>query len=440
MTALIGALNKHGVAIAADSAATIGNGHYDKVYNTANKIFTLSKMHPIGIMICGNAEFLGVPWDIVIKSYRKSLGAKSFDYVTDYVTDFFQYLRSDILPFSEFKIPAKVISNVVGNILNSLVNKILPKPVGGKIQLPPPQSLCNAISNEIAAVGYDNNCDEMFKDARKVLGPLCAPLATQLCGVTPGDYNVQGIQGVIQMLLEQFVFALLLRQNSSQLVFVGYGEKEFFPNITSVWVYTSFDSQWKEVRADSQSITHKQNALICPFAQMEDMATLIEGIHPALEKALQSVVGNTLNSYKQEILKHVSDPVTKEAINKVDVGKYVSMYRQSCAVQKGQAYSRPIVSHIAQLEKEDLALLAENLIAITSLRKKVTMAPESVGGPIDVAVISKYDGFIWMKRKLYFDKTLNPHFHDNYYREVQPTASNTNQSSSETTQDQENQD
>lgn len=57
MTALIGALNKHGVAIAADSAATIGNGHYDKVYNTANKIFTLSKIHPIGIMICGNAEF-----------------------------------------------------------------------------------------------------------------------------------------------------------------------------------------------------------------------------------------------------------------------------------------------------------------------------------------------------------------------------------------------
>lgn len=59
MTALIGTLNKHGVAIAADSAATVSNGRFGKVYNTANKIFTLSKIHPVGIMVCGNAEFKG---------------------------------------------------------------------------------------------------------------------------------------------------------------------------------------------------------------------------------------------------------------------------------------------------------------------------------------------------------------------------------------------
>ncbi len=35
---------------------------------------------------------------------------------------------------------------------------------------------------------------------------------------------------------------------------------------------------------------------------------------------------------------------------------------------------------------------------------------ESVGGPIDVAVISKADGFIWIKRKHYFDPALNPRF------------------------------
>lgn len=39
MTAIIATLNKHGVAIASDSAATISNGIIGKVYNTANKLF-----------------------------------------------------------------------------------------------------------------------------------------------------------------------------------------------------------------------------------------------------------------------------------------------------------------------------------------------------------------------------------------------------------------
>ena len=46
------------------------------------------------------------------------------------------------------------------------------------------------------------------------------------------------------------------------------------------------------------------------------------------------------------------------------------------------------------------------------------MEMETVGGPIDVAVISKGDGFIWIKRKHYFNKDLNPQFFKNYDMEV----------------------
>ena len=38
------------------------------------------------------------------------------------------------------------------------------------------------------------------------------------------------------------------------------------------------------------------------------------------------------------------------------------------------------------------------------------MSDETVGGPIDVAVVSKGDGFIWIKRKHYFDPVLNQRF------------------------------
>ncbi len=61
--------------------------------------------------------------------------------------------------------------------------------------------------------------------------------------------------------------------------------------------------------------------------------------------------------------------------------------------------------------------MAEALVNITSLKRRVSVEAETVGGPIDVAVISKGDGFIWIKRKHYFDAKENPYFFNNYFRE-----------------------
>lgn len=93
MTAIVGVLNKHAVAIAADSAVTMGNTH--KVVNSANKIFTLSKYHPVAVMTYSSAAFMGVPWDIIIKGYREQLKKKSFANLEMYVSDFMKYLHKE---------------------------------------------------------------------------------------------------------------------------------------------------------------------------------------------------------------------------------------------------------------------------------------------------------------------------------------------------------
>lgn len=92
MTSIVGVLNKRAVAIAADSAVTMGNTH--KVINSANKIFTLSKYHPVAIMTYSNAAFMGVPWEIIIKEYRKQLKETSFLYLKDYINDFVKFLHN----------------------------------------------------------------------------------------------------------------------------------------------------------------------------------------------------------------------------------------------------------------------------------------------------------------------------------------------------------
>jgi hypothetical protein len=76
----------------------------------------------------------------------------------------------------------------------------------------------------------------------------------------------------------------------------------------------------------------------------------------------------------------------------------------------------PTVTTVSILSKEDLAEMAESLIYLTYLKRRISSDEESVGGPVDVALISKGDGFIWIKRKHYFEQKYNPQFIKNYYK------------------------
>ena len=89
MTAEVAIMNTEGIAMAADSAVTLSGG---KIYNSADKLFALSKYYPVGIMMYSSATIMGVAWEIIIKSYRDYLGSKSFDKLSEYETDFINYL------------------------------------------------------------------------------------------------------------------------------------------------------------------------------------------------------------------------------------------------------------------------------------------------------------------------------------------------------------
>ena len=72
---------------------------------------------------------------------------------------------------------------------------------------------------------------------------------------------------------------------------------------------------------------------------------------------------------------------------------------------------------VEMLAPRELAHVASTLVGLGSFQKQMSRERETVGGPVDVAVISKGDGFIWINRKHYFDKDLNSHFFQNYYED-----------------------
>jgi hypothetical protein len=77
----------------------------------------------------------------------------------------------------------------------------------------------------------------------------------------------------------------------------------------------------------------------------------------------------------------------------------------------------PVIDSVASLPTDELAAMAESLVNLTAFKRRMTsVETDTVALPIDVAVISKGDGFIWIKRKHYFEPALNQHFFSNYYR------------------------
>jgi len=94
VTAEIAVMNEEAVALAADSAIS-----GPKIFTSANKIFALSKHHPVAIMINDSARFLGVPWETIIKSYRAQLGDRSFPTLREQAAHFLGFFDQPTLYF-----------------------------------------------------------------------------------------------------------------------------------------------------------------------------------------------------------------------------------------------------------------------------------------------------------------------------------------------------
>lgn len=77
------------------------------------------------------------------------------------------------------------------------------------------------------------------------------------------------------------------------------------------------------------------------------------------------------------------------------------------AVEKvRERLSAPVV--LAAMPIQDAIELATFMVQTTIGFMRFNFGAETVGGPIEVAVITKHEGFKWVSRKLFFSETLNP--------------------------------
>ena len=214
----------------------------------------------------------------------------------------------------------------------------------------------------------------------------------------------------------------IISPNLSGVVFAGFGGKEFFPIIKDYEIEGIVNNKLKYRESLSDEISHKTDASIIPFAQREMVDTFIQGIDPSYKNLEESYLTTifdeftelALNTLKNEMNENKSK--SKKILQKSS-GKIIADFQEKLEKHRQEMYIDPVLSVVSMLSKDELAAMAETLVNLTSFKRKITMGSETVGGPIDVAVISKGDGFVWIKRKHYFKPELNPHFFANYYKE-----------------------
>ena len=423
MTAIVGILNKQAVAVAADSAVTVGGGV--KIYNTANKIFNLAKGRPVGIAIYGNAALNGcVPWEVVIKMYRKHIGNQKFPLLSAYVKNFFDYVKEyshkyisaddalRVLKGSLLKFWSESITQGLretDDITAPIAKPALP------ILLDKLKKLAAQLKKEKIFLEYkDLRQEEYFAAIIDVLD-IIKNQVTGNGGKWKDDYEAIVKECLYRMAVTNNLFS---RSTVSGVAIFGYGEEEIYPSLHEHQVYNIvLDKQRIAAIPDNNSISESNGASICPMAQRDVIETFIEGVSNKIKNTLIEATASTIKATVKGVasLIRTKDASLADSIDAIDYSGVIQSYNKQIndIIRRDQV--SPLIQTIVSMGKEDIADLAENLIYMTSMKRHVSPFAETVGGPIDVAIISKGDGFIWAKRKHYFSADLNRDYFDNRY-------------------------
>jgi hypothetical protein len=203
------------------------------------------------------------------------------------------------------------------------------------------------------------------------------------------------------------------------LIFWGFGENEFFPSYFEYNLSLAFDGHLKFFKVKSAEI-EKSGAAIASFAQTDMAITLMRGIAPDLSDECYKYYGESVKEFKDELISQLAaanaPQALIDAVIAVNVETKAKKFRDGIEDFIKLNHTDKLLEAIGYLSKEDLAEIAENMVSMTYLNRRFTSQEESVGGPVDVAVITKGDGFVWIKRKHYFDADFNQQYFERYNR------------------------
>ncbi len=264
--------------------------------------------------------------------------------------------------------------------------------------------------------------DQLSEDFTEIIKnnylDVITSIREQVFGSIPG---VETSTDLIDLTLE-IISRQRFGNTYSGVVIAGFGEKEHFPSVVELYIDGMIENQVLFCKNRQIMVGDDElNACVIPFAQREMVSTFMEGIDPSFKSMIEQSTVELFLGVSGIILDEVKEKYAEfdEKLEQKIFDTLKDLLRNLLKrwdENREQHYSGPVMEIVAALPKDELAAMAESLVNLTKFKRRVSKQHETVGGPIDVAVITKGDGFVWIKRKHYFNAELNPRFMSKYYK------------------------
>ncbi len=414
MTSEIAVMNQRAVALAANSAVTLIDGGTVVVRNDQRKLYNLVGGAPIGVMFFGVADMMGHPWEHLIEHFQKVSQAGALPHVRDYATGF-----AGMLDHLEEFFPKARQSDEFKRLLASVFRYIFHlaqylRESGGEQRA---STSDTAILEEaIERVWRDYQFRE---DGQPRADLTCFPQG--FAEKIRRDYNATidelvafGFQPfglgkqALQRLKEIAVFAVvkdLFLEDVTGLVFAGFGSEERYPVVVTYFVSAIVDGFVKRAEASFDQIDGDTRSKIRVFADSEVTNAFIRGIDFNLERRVYGALNMLMHGLVDQVIGAFpnADPVVKEDIRRQFQANYIPQYfdafRGIIGDYQQHAYINPVLRVLEIASRTELAETARELVSLNVFKKRIMAQKQTVGGAIDVAIISREGGFQWHSRQ-----------------------------------------
>ncbi len=420
MTVEVAILNRETAVLAADSAVTIFGGNKVKVLNSVTKIFSLTEGTPVAVMYFGNGGLMGISWEIIIKLYKKDRGSNKYGTIKEYADNFLEYINTfDVYMKKDYE--EKFLASTISNYLTQLRDIYLKEGIQSLLN---EKSVIDQSDVKKCVTELINNlykewdrCDCRYKNKQELINRIRTEYEKVIVSEIKEVFENLPLTEKSRSLLIDICSSIFVVSNnnyvnehSTGIVICGFGEKEIYPSYSLLeidsFVCNILNSRLKE---NFTIKNENQNSGIVAFAQPHTVNTFLKGISSGYGSLFRLGLTSITENIIDNILKDSSISVSKEDSEKIKNrilgnlfnnmnGGFGKMREIFEMIDPG--YSMVLLKeYLAYMPKNDMAEMAESLVQLTCLRKKITIEEETVGGPIDVAVITKGDGLVWFRRK-----------------------------------------
>lgn len=419
MTAEVYIANRYALVLAADSASTVSDGPAkERYYKGANKIFQLSNHQPVGVMIHASGALQGLPWETIVKACRADLGDQEFDTLDLYANFLETFIKTKLTEVFTSARREQHFTQLVATQVNLLRSHLLG--LDAVKSAPQVEDVKRELTTELAAIEANMMARPLPSqfaptDEAESLAAVSPSLKPIFHGMDLEHPLAAGATWGEAVDIDKMLFIanrmVFLRVDdilpSTGVVVAGFGKQEFFPR----YIHLEYRGFLRDLfccrTVKDEQLSPDDVSAIIPFAQTAMSETFLFGVSPEVLRFVDEATSTCIDNVANALLGAGGVLPGNWDAQKADLAE---KHKEAWAKKAIDAHWSPLSKIVASLPVPDLATLAETLVALTSLKERVTVGTETVGGAVDVASITKGDGFIWIKRKHYFDPALNPRY------------------------------